>query len=184
MTAVYSLLTTMLYTGTLIQLQLTNRGSVLPVNYDVICRNFEPKHLAQIKTVYPESYTIRQEKGLVSTGIRSNKYQMTVEARLTGNYLPCIIGPRHGQSTMGLTSFALLFSILLPNRRYCVDDGIVLLFSADEKDTAVTKRKDGRPVFSGNDIVKRKETFRTKLFHIVKAHHQVWQSYRLTGLSV
>ena len=46
-------------------------------------RNFEPRHLGQIKTVYPESYELRQEKGLVSVGKRSSKYQLAIEANLT-----------------------------------------------------------------------------------------------------
>ena len=47
-------------------------------------RNFEPRHLGQIKTVYPESYELRQEKGLVSVGKRSSKYQLAIEANLAG----------------------------------------------------------------------------------------------------
>lgn len=37
----------------------------------------------------------------------------------------------------------------------------------------VSKRKDGRPVFSSSQVLKRKEIFRGRLFDIVKSHHQV-----------
>lgn len=42
--------------------------------------------------------------------------------------------------------------------------------SADDK---IAKRKDGRPVFSSNEIIRRKGVFRHRLFEIVKQHHQV-----------
>lgn len=47
---------------------------------------------------------------------------------------------------------------------------VILAKSTDEK---VTKRKDGRPVFSSNEVMKRKETFRDRLFDLAKQHHQV-----------
>ena len=43
------------------------------------CRNFEQKNVGQIKTVYPEAYTFRQEKGLPAFGGKSHDYQLTVE---------------------------------------------------------------------------------------------------------
>ncbi|XP_062587109.1 DNA replication factor Cdt1-like [Saccostrea cucullata] len=42
-------------------------------------RNFEQKNVGQIKTVYPEAYTFRQEKGLPAFGGKSHDYQLTVE---------------------------------------------------------------------------------------------------------
>ena len=47
----------------------------------------------------------------------------------------------------------------------------------DQKHKDVAKRKDGRPVFSSGEVVKRKENFRKRLFNIVKSHHQVCGSY-------
>ncbi|KAH3774263.1 DNA replication factor Cdt1-like [Dreissena polymorpha] len=45
-------------------------------------RNFEEHHLGQIKTVFPEAYELRQEKGLPNAqGFRNPGYQLTVEAR-------------------------------------------------------------------------------------------------------
>ncbi|XP_061166434.1 DNA replication factor Cdt1-like [Saccostrea echinata] len=42
-------------------------------------RNFEQRNVGQIKTVYPEAYTFRQEKGLPAFGGKSHDYQLTVE---------------------------------------------------------------------------------------------------------
>ena len=41
----------------------------------------------------------------------------------------------------------------------------------------VARRKDGRPVFSTNQVMKRKEIFRGRLFDIVKSHHKVYNSW-------
>lgn len=47
-------------------------------------RNFEKHHVSQIKTVYPEAYEYRQEKGIQNMqGFREPGYQLTVEARLS-----------------------------------------------------------------------------------------------------
>lgn len=48
----------------------------------IICRNFEQKNVGQIKTVYPEAYTFRQEKGLPAFGGKCHDYQLTVEPNL------------------------------------------------------------------------------------------------------
>ena len=45
-------------------------------------RNFELKHIGQIKTVYPTAYELRQEKGLPMFGGKTSDYQLTVEANL------------------------------------------------------------------------------------------------------
>ena len=54
------------------------------IHLNICFRNFEPKHLGQIKSVYPECYEVRQEKGIIEGGVKSNKYQMTVEPVLEG----------------------------------------------------------------------------------------------------
>uniref|UniRef100_A0A8W8KI41 CDT1 Geminin-binding domain-containing protein n=1 Tax=Magallana gigas TaxID=29159 RepID=A0A8W8KI41_MAGGI len=46
-------------------------------------RNFEQKNVGQIKTVYPEAYTFRQEKGLPAFGGKCHDYQLTVEPNLS-----------------------------------------------------------------------------------------------------
>ena len=46
------------------------------------CRNFELKHIGQIKTVDPTAYELRQEKGLPMFGNKTSGYQLTVEANL------------------------------------------------------------------------------------------------------
>lgn len=46
-------------------------------------RNFEKEHVGKIKTVYPDAYELRQEKGLQNMqGFKQSGYQLTVEARL------------------------------------------------------------------------------------------------------
>ena len=48
----------------------------------ILHRNFELKHIGQIKTVYPTAYELRQEKGLPMFGSKTSDYQLTVEAKL------------------------------------------------------------------------------------------------------
>jgi hypothetical protein len=46
-------------------------------------RNFEKEHVSKIKTVYPEAYELRQEKGIQNLqGFKQSGYQLTVAARL------------------------------------------------------------------------------------------------------
>ncbi|XP_067931302.1 DNA replication factor Cdt1-like [Watersipora subatra] len=93
---------------------------------EMLRKNFEPKHLGQIKSVFPESYELRQEVGIVEAGLKSKKYQLTVEP----------------------------------------------ILEVPEKAVQVAKRKDGRPVFGSGEVIRRKESFRRRLFDIVKSHHQ------------
>ena len=39
-------------------------------------------NLGQIKTVYPEAYNFRQEKGLPQFGSKASGYQLTIEANV------------------------------------------------------------------------------------------------------
>ncbi|XP_070202780.1 DNA replication factor Cdt1-like [Littorina saxatilis] len=45
-------------------------------------KNFEQNMLGQIKTVYPEAYNLRQERGLPSFGTKTSGYQLTVQPNL------------------------------------------------------------------------------------------------------
>ena len=57
-------------------------------------RNFEEQTLGKIKTVYPDAYTYRQEKGLPTlTGGKQNVYQLTVDANLS-KYLRDVLDAR------------------------------------------------------------------------------------------
>lgn len=49
-----------------------------------ICRRFEEPHVGQMKTVFPEAYTFRQEKNIptYNNGIKKGSYQLTVEPAL------------------------------------------------------------------------------------------------------
>lgn len=44
-------------------------------------RRFEESHVAQIKTVFPDAYTFRQEKNIptFNSSIKKGSYQLTVE---------------------------------------------------------------------------------------------------------
>lgn len=46
-----------------------------------LCRRFEESHISQIKTVFPEAYTFRQEKNIptFNSSIKRGSYQLTVE---------------------------------------------------------------------------------------------------------
>lgn len=46
-----------------------------------LCRRFEESHIGQIKTVFPEAYTFRQEKNIptFNSSIKKGSYQLTVE---------------------------------------------------------------------------------------------------------
>lgn len=46
-----------------------------------LCRRFEESHIGQIKTVFPEAYTFRQEKNIptFNSSIKRGSYQLTVE---------------------------------------------------------------------------------------------------------
>ena len=44
-----------------------------------LCRNFELKHLAQIKFVYPDAYIFRQEQNVRSFTNQSSQHQLTIE---------------------------------------------------------------------------------------------------------
>lgn len=58
----------------------------------MIYRNFEQKNVGQIKTVYPEAYTFRQEKGLPAFGQKLHDYQLTVEPNLgDGTYFISVL---------------------------------------------------------------------------------------------
>lgn len=48
---------------------------------EMVRKNFELSHLAQIKSVFPTAYQYRQEKGIISGDehVKSNEYQLTVE---------------------------------------------------------------------------------------------------------
>lgn len=45
------------------------------------CRRFEESHVAQIKTVFPDAYTFRQEKDVptFTSSVKKGSYQLTVE---------------------------------------------------------------------------------------------------------
>lgn len=45
------------------------------------CRQFEERHVGQIKAVYPTSYRFRQEKNIptYSSGVKKSQYQLTLE---------------------------------------------------------------------------------------------------------
>ncbi|XP_076470444.1 DNA replication factor Cdt1-like isoform X2 [Babylonia areolata] len=47
-------------------------------------KNFDQQTLGQMKTVYPDAYTFRQEKGLARFGHKVSNYQLTVEPVLEG----------------------------------------------------------------------------------------------------
>ncbi len=44
-----------------------------------LCRNFELKHLAQMKFVYPDAYIFRQEQNVRSYTNQSSQHQLTIE---------------------------------------------------------------------------------------------------------
>ncbi|XP_061216019.1 DNA replication factor Cdt1 [Neopsephotus bourkii] len=46
---------------------------------DMMRKQFEEHHLGQIKTVYPTSYKLRQEKNIPSFGMKKSDYQLTLE---------------------------------------------------------------------------------------------------------
>uniref|UniRef100_A0A8C6IQZ8 Uncharacterized protein n=1 Tax=Melopsittacus undulatus TaxID=13146 RepID=A0A8C6IQZ8_MELUD len=46
---------------------------------DMMRKQFEERHLGQIKTVYPTSYKLRQEKNIPSFGMKRSDYQLTLE---------------------------------------------------------------------------------------------------------
>ncbi|NXI34089.1 CDT1 factor, partial [Galbula dea] len=48
---------------------------------DMMRRQFEERHVGQIKAVYPTSYTLRQEKNIptFSNGVKKSDYQLTLE---------------------------------------------------------------------------------------------------------
>ena len=51
----------------------------------MISRTFDTTNLGQIKTVYPSAYLFRQEKGLLSGGIKTHGHQLTIEPCLSSN---------------------------------------------------------------------------------------------------
>ncbi|KAM9509302.1 DNA replication factor Cdt1 [Guaruba guarouba] len=46
---------------------------------DMMRKQFEERHMGQIKTVYPTSYKLRQEKNIPSFGMKKSDYQLTLE---------------------------------------------------------------------------------------------------------
>ncbi|XP_071423524.1 DNA replication factor Cdt1 [Pithys albifrons albifrons] len=46
---------------------------------DMMRRQFEERHMGQIKTVYPTSYQLRQEKNIPTFGGKKSDYQLTLE---------------------------------------------------------------------------------------------------------
>ncbi|XP_061333371.1 DNA replication factor Cdt1 isoform X1 [Pezoporus flaviventris] len=46
---------------------------------DMMHKQFEERHMGQIKTVYPTSYKLRQEKNIPSFGKKKSDYQLTLE---------------------------------------------------------------------------------------------------------
>ncbi|XP_065517690.1 DNA replication factor Cdt1 [Lathamus discolor] len=46
---------------------------------DMMRKQFEERHMGQIKTVYPTSYKLRQEKNIPSFGMKRSDYQLTLE---------------------------------------------------------------------------------------------------------
>uniref|UniRef100_A0A3P9LUC6 Chromatin licensing and DNA replication factor 1 n=1 Tax=Oryzias latipes TaxID=8090 RepID=A0A3P9LUC6_ORYLA len=72
---------------------------------DMTHRRFEQNHVAQIRTVFPEAYALKQEKNIptFSSGIKKGEYQLTVE--------PIIVSD-HSQARPVLSA-----SLLLERRR-------------------------------------------------------------------
>ncbi|KAJ0066883.1 hypothetical protein NL108_004862 [Boleophthalmus pectinirostris] len=52
---------------------------------DMMHKRFEESHVGQIRTVFPEAYTLRQEKNIptFNNGIKKGSYQLTVEPVIT-----------------------------------------------------------------------------------------------------
>ncbi|XP_030367894.1 DNA replication factor Cdt1 isoform X2 [Strigops habroptila] len=46
---------------------------------DMMRKQFEERHMGQIKTVYPTSYKLRQEKNIPAFGMKKSDYQLTLE---------------------------------------------------------------------------------------------------------
>ncbi|CAH1780280.1 unnamed protein product [Owenia fusiformis] len=67
---------------------LHNRSEVTTFNklknsvQEMVRKTFEKKHVGQVKTVYPEAYVYRQERGLQYAGKKTSEYQLTIEPKL------------------------------------------------------------------------------------------------------
>lgn len=57
---------------------------LIPMTFLTYCRKFEKKHLAQIKTIYPDAFVFRQQ----STSVEGKKssFQLTISLNLNGKH--------------------------------------------------------------------------------------------------
>lgn len=83
----------------------------------VHCRRFEESHVAQIKTVFPDAYTFRQEKDVptFTSSFKKGSYQLTVEPIISAGEVTTHSWPSGaGSLCMCPPHLALLTSVLRP----------------------------------------------------------------------
>lgn len=100
--------------------------------------------MGQIRTVFPEAYTLKQEKNIptFTSGAKKGQYQLTVE--------PIIVsGQNHPHKTWHRPLEAVFTSV-----------------SSSDQNQA-------RPVLSASRLLERRRVFHQNLISLVKQHHQV-----------
>ncbi|XP_024152511.1 DNA replication factor Cdt1 isoform X2 [Oryzias melastigma] len=122
---------------------------------DMTHRRFEQNHVGQIRTVFPEAYTLKQEKNIptFTSGAKKGQYQLTVE--------PIIVsGQNHPHKTWHRPLEAVFTSV-----------------SSSDQNQA-------RPVLSASRLLERRRVFHQNLISLVKQHHQEFLSSLVPPVSV
>ena len=119
-------------------------------------RRFEEDHVAQIKAVFPEAYTFRQEKNVppFSGSLKKGSFQLTVEP----SFPP-------GEGLPELARFGTSQFLLLGLPCVCVCACVCCCRPPDQKES--------RPLLSASRLLQRRHTFHLNLASIVKNHHKV-----------
>lgn len=114
--------------------------------------------MAQIKTVFPEAYTFRQEKNvpLFNSSFKKGSFQLTVEPSFTSGWHP-----------------SLLIHYIPPGPSLYTTPDLKSVCVCVSHPCCPPDQKESRPHFSASRLLERRQTFSLNLVSIVKHHHAV-----------